>query len=1682
MSEANELRKPTNPSSLAEKAPESSQPSKGAGEILGDAVHAALYSAVQEPVSGVTQIVDALAGTKFLPKVQFIDAPTQAKFGSLDWHAQTVGSAVGMLLPFMLVGKGVKGVLGETSLAGSSALLSQKAVFGMSMAEAGLTGFAYDSVLRPSNPQHTGLSFLLDRGIQGTTGAATFMTLTGGSLALSKFAGSAAIERSALVPLLKNPIASGIISGIPAGLVSAEASSLTTTGHFATGQELGRSVYSMSVIGGAFGAAHMLKAPGEDGSPSRIDALTSKIKSVLSSNSKSNFGPRMGLALAGGDIVEPNGDAEHSIAPPEIKGDGKDKAEVPAANTTGNGTAEADTHATPIAEPDLNDALQNLADAWGAKFERGKPPKGTKGKGPPEATTETVSTPVVGADATKVTTPVETNGDHTKVVPVATTGDAVVTKPAEVVDPSKVGTDAAAPRRAIWHAKDLDIPVEYHGDAGEMNGQKFVYIKSTADGAVTGVPIGEVELLPVDHAHVETTVPTKVVTPADGVADKTKPDPLRIWTADDTGAALDQAKDQVVKGKPVFNPDVETVVTKLTGDGGTATEGKRSVTVPDVDPARQADLVDGIKTLHQTIKAKVTAEETERTARSLELEAADPASAADVKTNATAARLTADEAQTKLEAQRKAFADYVGSKGHGLQTELEHVAGQLKQPDAAREIVQHEFALNSGKQLLENAVSDTATAQDREAFDQFVRDHGTPAMKPELAKTAEALQNSDIARALVDRAYAPRSIDIQVEDPGQQAALNAGLKLLTAGKTIDTAALEQYAKDYGPAMENHMLNAAEQLGHATDVRLQIREAYHGEAMKEGIALLRADTIDPKALEAFAQGPGKALESQMTQSALDLQLDATQHLALREAYRGVESWVPVDGHDGAYVPVKPELLEKYFHGIDLLQKASMSDGAHQIDLVREFVNSPDSKGLQEPLDLYAEATGDRHIQALLREVRFGADNMMVTGKPEVVQVGNLLVGETPAATQDRVARFQDFADHVTAYKDSSPADLAQNRAHLYDWLNRNPDLHNAVLSYNEQSADSKVVAALDSYFGTENLKTFEAARQKYEKVAAAITPEVIARMNKSAGELFWDLAPKELEAPRMWGGQPRIDQSPQAYKVSTAEDGTVTAEFRRHPDNIQTVADQVDGTRTITYKDGNQIIQLPRGVDVHVKADGGWSSDLGNGNYIEEFATGDIQKVVRENGVDTVVYRNGAIKQTGIDGQVALKESDGTTPDTIIDTPGKKAGPQVSNADVSALVAKLGSTDYNEATTSAIWLKNSFGKMTDTEFVSWLNFAMGSHPDPFDPAGRLIPNLPDLRMRDGQILLQDNIQSMLRGGDTPDIQNSPDGLVKAAQNRAAVKAFLDAPETRPSDLEYPAWLVAKNGLPPDQLPENVLKDLRVRFAEGKVPPDVQQYLDANPEVMKAPKAGDKRGPRGPFTLPRDDVPSRLRTLSDVLEYAPKQLQEQLLSLGAADGRALRDIMQVISPPKGERDSAQPVEYKRLLELTVPQAKDIYTLKLMIQAIKDGAWANKPDQQPVQAANEFLANKAAARLMPESAKDQVEVQDLISGIISGRYRAPWTPRPREGEQPKGPEKLGSGKYSGDLRRDPNADRALAPEEEEGGFGTGDDGEMPSSDPMLGTQHDDVDVEQSWQDQLDQLNNDDLGVVNEHIDPGL
>lgn len=239
-------------------------------EIAAVTAHSALFTAFQEPVNGFAQAMDKLADTSFLPKVQLLDAPEKTQFGSKEWFAQQVGGAVGTLVPFTLARTVLR--FGSGSLSAEAASTPSALTSTMRVKEAGMTGFVYEGLFRPtdSSQSESGLEFLSHRFNQGLIGASTFMTLSSASLGLNRLAEATPIKGSLLAPILKSPITGGIISGVPAGLISAELNSINRSGHLAANTDLAQSVLGMSITGGGFGVLHTLYAP-RTADPSRFN-------------------------------------------------------------------------------------------------------------------------------------------------------------------------------------------------------------------------------------------------------------------------------------------------------------------------------------------------------------------------------------------------------------------------------------------------------------------------------------------------------------------------------------------------------------------------------------------------------------------------------------------------------------------------------------------------------------------------------------------------------------------------------------------------------------------------------------------------------------------------------------------------------------------------------------------------------------------------------------------------------------------------------------------------------------------------------------------------------------------------------------------------------------------------------------------------------------------------------------------------------------------------------------------------------------------------------------------------------------------------------------------------------------------------------------------------------------------
>lgn len=93
-----------------------------------------LHSAIQSPMEGVTQLVNKVADREILPCPKLIEAPDPVQFGSKAWVAETVGSGLGMVAPFLLTEK-VSG-----SMLNKAGILPEQAALSGNLAAVNLTG------------------------------------------------------------------------------------------------------------------------------------------------------------------------------------------------------------------------------------------------------------------------------------------------------------------------------------------------------------------------------------------------------------------------------------------------------------------------------------------------------------------------------------------------------------------------------------------------------------------------------------------------------------------------------------------------------------------------------------------------------------------------------------------------------------------------------------------------------------------------------------------------------------------------------------------------------------------------------------------------------------------------------------------------------------------------------------------------------------------------------------------------------------------------------------------------------------------------------------------------------------------------------------------------------------------------------------------------------------------------------------------------------------------------------------------------------------------------------------------------------------------------------------------------------------------------------------------------------
>ncbi len=216
--------------------------------LVAELLHSMAYGCIQSPLNGATQLIDRMFNTRLLKSAQLIEELPQASLASdpARWHAQQIGSALGMAAPFLLLHHGVERA--SNFALGKEMSLATKSMTSRVIAQTALTGALYEGIFRPVGFFEED-NFLAARARNAVVGAATFATLAGANEGIKRLGKGNKI--SVAPKLMHSPIGTSVLAGIPAGLVSAHGHSLLSGRGLCTGQETAESMYAFSFTGGA---------------------------------------------------------------------------------------------------------------------------------------------------------------------------------------------------------------------------------------------------------------------------------------------------------------------------------------------------------------------------------------------------------------------------------------------------------------------------------------------------------------------------------------------------------------------------------------------------------------------------------------------------------------------------------------------------------------------------------------------------------------------------------------------------------------------------------------------------------------------------------------------------------------------------------------------------------------------------------------------------------------------------------------------------------------------------------------------------------------------------------------------------------------------------------------------------------------------------------------------------------------------------------------------------------------------------------------------------------------------------------------------------------------------------------------------------------------------------------------
>jgi len=208
-----------------------------------------MHAAIQSPIDGATQLINAIAQKDVVADPELFKAPTQAAFGTGAWYAETIGAGAGASLPFLLVECLTRGA-GAEAMTGSAPA-----------AKMALDGALYGLVLTPSTDANT--SFVGQRLTAAGSSAITF-----GLMGLTSRGLMAAAETQLALPLA-NPafalsakgiglrLSASAAGGAVGGAASAESNSILSGQGLATKEQIGQSIASFTVTGAALSGMHI---------------------------------------------------------------------------------------------------------------------------------------------------------------------------------------------------------------------------------------------------------------------------------------------------------------------------------------------------------------------------------------------------------------------------------------------------------------------------------------------------------------------------------------------------------------------------------------------------------------------------------------------------------------------------------------------------------------------------------------------------------------------------------------------------------------------------------------------------------------------------------------------------------------------------------------------------------------------------------------------------------------------------------------------------------------------------------------------------------------------------------------------------------------------------------------------------------------------------------------------------------------------------------------------------------------------------------------------------------------------------------------------------------------------------------------------------------------------------------